>query len=146
MEKIKPLTKKQKDFAKAYVETASATQAVLKTYNTKDYNSAQVIGSQNIIKPHIQREIIKLMDSPEIGLDDKSLLIGHLSLLNKKETIVKNNMTTGEIEVIPTGQIDTQAVGKALDMAYKIKGHYVNERNENNTPVNIAFIVNNYEK
>jgi len=49
-------------------------------------------------------------------------------LVNKKETVVKNNMTTGEIDVIPTGEIDTQAVRAGLDMAFKLKGSYAPEK------------------
>lgn len=57
-------------------------------------------------------------------LPDKLLAEKHLALLNKEEVITKNNVTTGEIDVVPTGQIDVQAVTKGLDMAYKLKSHY----------------------
>ena|SRR3990167_8224232 len=142
----KPLTKKQKGFVIDTVKTGSGTQAVLKHYDTDKYESAQVIASQNYDKPHIQRAIIKLMEKENSGLDDNSLLKKHLTLLNKQEVIVRNNVTSGKIEVIHTGEIDSQSVAKGLDMAYKIKGHYTNEKQSENRPVNVALILNSYGK
>ena len=57
-------------------------------------------------------------------LPDNLLAEKHKELLNKKEVILRNNNKTKEIEVVPTGEIDQQAVGKALDLAYKLKGKY----------------------
>ena len=61
-------------------------------------------------------------------LPDELLVSIHEKLLTKEEVIVRNNMSNGEIEVIPTGQIDVQAVKAALDMAYKLKGSYAAEK------------------
>lgn len=140
----KPLTRQQRGFVKDFVNNETATQAALKNYNVKSYSSAGAIASQNINKPHIQRAILKLMN--KTGLDDNSLLKAHLKLLNKQEVIVRNNVTSGEIEVVPTGEIDTQSVSKGLDMAYKMKGYYVNEKTSENNPINVAFILNSYER
>jgi len=57
-------------------------------------------------------------------LPDDFLLDKHKKLLNKKETRLKNNVTTGKIEVIRTKEIDSTSVAKGLDMAYKIKKKY----------------------
>lgn len=57
-------------------------------------------------------------------LPDELLGEKHLALLNKEEIVTKNNMKSGEIDVIPTGEIDVQAVKAGLDMAYKLKGRY----------------------
>ena len=65
------------------------------------------------------------------GLDDKTLIKKHTELLNKKEVITRNNVTTGLIETIPTGEIDVSAVKAGLDMAYKLKGHYDNKDTDN---------------
>ncbi len=64
----------------------------------------------------------------EEHLPDSLLAEKHRQLLDKKEVIVKNNNKTGEIEVIPTGEIDSTSVGKALDMAYKLKGKNAPEK------------------
>jgi ATP:corrinoid adenosyltransferase len=63
-------------------------------------------------------------------IPDELLLEKHKALLNKEEVVTKNNVTTGEVDVIPTGQIDTQAVKAGLDMAYKVKGNYAAEKKE----------------
>jgi phage terminase small subunit len=47
-------TKKQRGFAKDYVETGNATQAALKNYNTEDYMTAANIGSENLNKPKVR--------------------------------------------------------------------------------------------
>lgn len=57
-------------------------------------------------------------------LPDSLLVSKHNALLNKKEKLLRNNMSTKKVEVVDTGQIDTQAVSKGLDMAYKLKGSY----------------------
>lgn len=61
-------------------------------------------------------------------LPDKLLVEKHKALLEKQEVRIKNNMTTGEIEIIPTGEIDANSVKAGLDMAYKIKGSYAPEK------------------
>lgn len=63
-------------------------------------------------------------------LPDSLLAKKHQALLNKEEVRLKNNNETGEIDVIPTGQIDVQAVAKGLEMAYKLKGSYAPEKHE----------------
>jgi len=58
----------------------------------------------------------------EEKLPDEELLEKHRALLNKQEYIAIGK--AGEREVIPTGELDPGAVGKGLDMAYKLKGRY----------------------
>ena len=67
----------------------------------------------------------ELMDK---HLPDSLIAKKHKALLNKKERIMKFNAGTGEYEAIETGDIDTGAVSKALDMAYKLKGSYAPEK------------------
>jgi phage terminase small subunit len=50
-------TKKQRKFAKTYVETGNGTQSALAHYNTKDPDVAGVIASENLGKPKV-RELI----------------------------------------------------------------------------------------
>lgn len=63
-------------------------------------------------------------DLMETYLPDSLLWDKHKKLLEKQEVVLKNNNKTGKIEVIKTGEIDVQAVGKGLDMAYKLKRKY----------------------
>ena len=57
----KPLTRKQRAFVEELVNNPkqSATQAVLKTYNTTDYHTAGDIAHTNLKKPEIVTELAK---------------------------------------------------------------------------------------
>lgn len=48
----------------------------------------------------------------------------HRALLEKEDMRSEIDEKTGKTSLIPTGQPETQAVSKALDMAYKLKGMY----------------------
>lgn len=47
------LTKKEKGFAKDYLETGNGTQSALSNYDTEDENTAASIASENLRKPKI---------------------------------------------------------------------------------------------
>ncbi len=49
------LTKKQKGFADAYLETGIGVQSALKNYDTKDYDTANAIAVENLQKPSVQQ-------------------------------------------------------------------------------------------
>jgi hypothetical protein len=57
----RPLTRKQEAFVKHLVENpkASATQAVLSTYNIDNPKTASVVAAQNLVKPSIVTELAK---------------------------------------------------------------------------------------
>ncbi len=74
--------------------------------------------------PHKLRESKSWQVLLQEHLPDEDLAEAHKKLLNKQEVIAKNNNKTGKIDVVKTGEIDVQAVGKGLDMAYKLKGKY----------------------
>lgn len=64
------LTKKQKDFADEYINTGNKTQSALKTYDTKDYKTASVIGHENLEKPRVREYIeSKAQRAAEITYD-----------------------------------------------------------------------------
>lgn len=96
------LTKKQRGFVKDYVKTGIGSLAVKENYDVANDNVARNIASENLAKPSIQKAIADM-------IPDDLLVERHLELLNKRE---------------PTGGVDTQAVSKGLDMAYKIKKQY----------------------
>ena len=106
------LTKKQKGFVKDYVETGNGTQSALKNYNTKDYKSASVIATENLDKLSIQNAILSIAER----IPDDLLVEKHLALLNK---------------VDKEGDIDVQAVGKGLEMGYRVKGSYAPDKTIN---------------
>lgn len=118
------LTKKQRGFVKDYLETGNGTEAAVRNYGVKDRSVARSVGSENLAKPYI-------IDAIAEALPNDLLAEKHLELLNKKEVLIRNNVTSGEIEVVPTGEIDVQAVSKGLEMAYKIKGSYAAEKSIN---------------
>jgi phage terminase small subunit len=53
------LTKKQKIFAKEYLQTGNGTKSALKAYNTNNNKTASVIATENLEKP----SIIKYLES-----------------------------------------------------------------------------------
>lgn len=65
---------------------------------------------------------IEILDAK---LPDSKLLTRHNELLDKQEYIAIGK--AGEREVVPTGEIDANAVAKGLDMAYKLKSKYPKE-------------------
>ena len=70
-------------------------------------------------------KFIKLFDKK---VNDKLLIKKHKSLLTipvKIRTYIKGDLTT-EIE-----ELDSQAIAKGLEMAYKIKGSYAPEKHQN---------------
>lgn len=118
-------TNKQKKFAREYIKTLNGTQSALKVYNTKDSHSAQLIGSENLSKPVIQREIVRLME--EKGLTDDLLLKKHYQGLDANKL-----SEHGEIEDMPTRY-------KYLELAYKLKGYTEAEKSNGNTQIAIII-------
>jgi len=63
-------TLKQRRFIKAYVQNGgNATQAALEAYDTT-YDTARVIGCENLTKPNIKRVIDRLMEVVELSTKD----------------------------------------------------------------------------
>jgi hypothetical protein len=64
-------------------------------------------------------------------------------LLNKEQVIVRNNVTTGLIETVETGEIDVQAVKIGMENAFKLGvggGYKDNQTNTTNQTINYNFI------
>lgn len=79
----------------------------------------------------------------EKNLPDNLLAEKHKELLTipkKVRTFIKGDLTN-EYE-----ELDSQAVSKGLDMAYKLKGHYKPEKKEISGEVNIGRILDDLEK
>lgn len=126
--KKKRLTKKQKGFVKDYIKTGNATEAAIKNYDTDNRKVAQNIGSDNLSKPIIVKTLVEML--PDDLLSEK-----HLELLNKRDVVKVFNPASGEFDMTLIDQPETQAVSKALDMAYKLKGSYAPDKHENLTNI-----------
>lgn len=108
-----PLTRKQKGFVKDYIKTGNGEVSARNNYDVANDNTARSIASENLTKPNIKKAIAD-------AIPDELLTERHLELLNKREIV--NDIDRGP---------DVQAVTKALDMGYKIKGTYAPEKNVN---------------
>jgi len=125
--KIDKLTKKEKGFVKDFIKTGNVTQSARKNYKVKNDNTAASIGSENLRKPKIIKELINYADR----FNDEDVYNKHLELLNKKvydKRIIRNSDGSMEIIYDETPEIDQQAVSKAIDMIYKIKSSYAPDK------------------
>lgn len=118
------LTPKRQDFVKTYVQKGIASIAVKESFDVTDNKIAAVMGSQLLNDPKIQAAIAKYGD----GLPDELLREKHLALLNKMEVKRTFDHSTGEWIDIHTGQVETHAVSKGLELAYKVKGSFAPEQ------------------
>ena len=115
------LTKKQKGFAKEYARTGNGTQSALKHYDTKDDDTAAAIAYENLSKPQVAQAIEIEEKSLADSIPNELLTEKHLALLNKKEVKRTFNAEIGEWIEVETGDVETAAVSKGLELAYKLK-------------------------
>lgn len=125
------LTHKEKGFVKDILQGETGTQAALNNYDTEDRNTAAAIASENLTKPNIVNAI-------QDALPDDLLAERHLELLNKRDEYVwyedvydTESKNRKRVDVIPHHidlGVDVNAVSKALDLAYKVKGSYAPEK------------------
>lgn len=84
------LTIKQRQFAKEYVRSGNATEAVLKVYDTKKRYNARQIAKQIVKKEIVKKEITRLLDDSGLGLEnnaDKLKQAIDLGLSSRKATV-----------------------------------------------------------
>lgn len=114
----KRITSKQKAFARAFVKNkGNLTQSAMDSYDVKDRNTAQAIGSENLTKPIIREEIARLLSKNNIEMSE--ILEVH-----------KRNML--QTKHYPTSQ-------KAVSDFYDILG--MRNAEKPSSDVKIAFIV-----
>lgn len=123
MARLRP---EEKKFALEFIKNGgNATQAVLDAgIESKTRNAAGVKGNKLLNRPRVQQEIQSIADS----IPDKLLIERHLQLLNVPK--IKRTYRKGELEH-ETEELDSNAISRGLDMAYKIKGTYAPEKNVN---------------
>ncbi len=116
MEKIitnamsKKLTRKQKTFVKAYIETGNGRESARRAYNVKNDNVAGVVAGENLTKPNVKNAILE-------ALPDDLLARVHQEGLEATFTDKYN-----------TDEADYAVRHKYLDTAYKIKGSFAPEK------------------
>lgn len=130
------LSRKQKIFVKEYLETGNGVQSALKAYDTKDYNTANVIAVENLQKPTVkeyleskastvaeviydlaisaENEGVKLNASKDI-LDRAGYRPIEKSLsLSLQSTVEPRNIENGELEAVRE-QFEEQLKRKLLE-------------------------------
>jgi phage terminase small subunit len=120
----KRISKAQKGFSQDYVKTGNATESAMRNYKVKNRNVAKSIGSENLTKPDIIKEIERIADY----IPNSLLVEKHLELLNVSK-ITKVICKGKETEIEES--TDVQALKAGLDMAYKLKGSYAPDKNIN---------------
>ena len=156
------LTKKQKGFVKDYVETGNGVQSALNNYDTDDYNTANQIAIDNLQKPTIQNAIKSIAEQ----IPDELLIKKHINLLHQKQLgyfifsksmeddeiighMKANGLDTIVIRPSDKGKMafysidDANAIKSGLDLAYKMKGVYTEDKEKNINiliPVLVKFL------
>ncbi len=108
-------TIRQQKVFKAVVKGSTISGAMVKA----GYSKTTAHRTNKVTRTKGWQELLKQ------HLPDSALAKRHRELLNKQET-----RTNADGDVIDLG-LDTQAVSKALDMAYKLKGAYAPEKSLN---------------
>lgn len=133
------LSLKQLKFIRAYLKTGNQTQAALQAYDTKDKNTAHVIGSENLQKPTINAEIQKA--HKKMGITPDLLTQKLKEGLNAHE--IKYFQHEGEV-IDKRVCVDHNARRGYLEIAHKLRGDYI-ERKEltgpDGMPLNVGISV-----
>lgn len=125
------LTKQDQEFVKEVAVTGNQTQAAKKAYGITSDKYAGKKGSLLVANGSINTAIAEVKRSLAERIPDDLVNEKHLALLNKKEMKRTFNAEIGEWIEVATGDVDTQAVSKGLDMAYKLKGSYAPDKTIN---------------
>jgi len=76
----KRITPKQKKFAKEFIETGNATEAVVRSYNVKDRDVAKVVGAENLTKPNVLKLIESYAPKAQLRMEELSAQEKNLSV------------------------------------------------------------------
>ena len=105
------------------------------------FNDAMIQAGYAVSTSKKPQNLTKSKSWPELiekYLPDKLLAKRHKELLNvprKIRTYIKGDLQT------ETEEMDTQAVGKALDLAYKIKNKFPSEKSSGDTNIAVINII-----
>lgn len=107
------MTLKQRQFVKKYIENnGNATQAAIEAYDVNNRHTAESIGSENLRKPEVQREI-------EIALERAGLSDNYISEILRKATIAGLGIKARNADAL-----------RGLDMILKLKEAYPRQVNK----------------
>lgn len=130
--KAKKLSLKQKKLVKEVISGKTQKEAAKSVGYSKTY------ASELLNKPELSVSIRDLMS--HMGLSDGHLLIKHRELLNaQKQLSGVKDANSGSLEFVEVPDHVVQA--KALEMAYKLKGAFV-EKKEITFPDGVQINVN----
>lgn len=138
------LTRKQKVFVDAVVETGNATAAAQLAYPDTTYGTQRVIASENLAKPNIMEAIASRI-TPEMVDEAHESLLGavkldyfvfgkHMSDEEIKEHVESVGLTCINIRPSEKGKLaffslpDGQARGKAIELYHKVHGTFAPEK------------------
>lgn len=121
-------SERQKKAIQNYIENGGNAS---KAMRDAGYSQGTIENPSNLTRSDAFRAVVSQIP-PEL------LLEKHLALLNKEEVFQRRDPETGEMDYVPTGQIDANAVAKGLDMAYKITGAYAPEKKEISGSVSVG--------
>jgi len=108
----------------ASIKQKKAFDKTMENYGNVSKSMREVGYSKNTAKnPKVLTESDGWKELMREYLPNKLLAQKHLELLNKKEVKRTFNQEIGEWIEVETGQIETQAVSKGLQMAYDLKGY-----------------------
>ncbi len=121
-------TFKQRKFLKLYLKNGNATEAAMQVYDVKDRHTANVMGSQNLVKLGIS-EILhnagitdeKLAQVMSDGLDANRVISARIVITKSDDPTVADqraNTKTDDFIEIP----DHAIRHKFMETAYKLKG------------------------
>lgn len=138
------LTRKQKVFVDAVVETGNGTAAAMQAYDTNKPNVAAVIASENLRKPNVM-EAIQSRITPEMVDEAHVSLLGavrldyfvfgkHMTDEEIKEHVESVGLTCINIRPSEKGKLaffalpDGAARGKAIELYHKVHGTFAPEK------------------
>jgi len=123
MPKVKRITFKEKEFAKAYVRNrGNGTQAALEVYDTKDPNTASQIATDNLDKTRVLETIEQIASTK--GISSSSILDSFNELASthpEKVTAEAKLKATIELAKILRLYPDKKSTHVRLDVKGKIK-------------------------
>lgn len=119
----RPLSTKQRKWADRKLKTGNGTKAALEVYDTKDYNTAAVISSENIKKPNVkayleskaERASEIVFDIAENGENDG------VRLNASKDILDRAGYKAAEKHITLTAQLSQEERNKILGISSKVK-------------------------
>lgn len=113
-EKMAKLTDKQKLFVEYYLQTWNATQAAANAGYKGNRNTLQAVGSENLTKPIIKKEISKRLEEVAMGSDE---ILARLGAMAKSFDVTQYATTKETFAIDKKGE--AYFAGYAIDIDTK---------------------------